>query len=81
MLIIKLFFTISSICPFISFFSFPPFSPLLLFLLYSLISFSLLRVNLFQQSVGMSPLVHHVEYIAYVYTDTARQFLVEIDVA
>ena len=42
--------------------------------------FNLLRINLLQQSVCMSPSVHHEQHEADVNTDTASQHLVEVDV-
>ena len=43
-------------------------------------SYALLCVDFLQETVGVSPLVHQVEHIADVYTDTAGQALVEVDV-
>lgn len=43
-------------------------------------SYALLCVDFLQETVGVSPLVHQVEHIADVYTDTASQALVEIDI-
>mgnify|MGYP004652670155 CR=1 FL=1 len=43
-------------------------------------SYALLCVDFLQETVGVSPFVHQVEHIADVYTDTASQALVEIDI-
>lgn len=49
--------------------------------IYQILVGFLLRVNLAQQAVGMTPTVHHIEHVAYVNTDAASQFRVEEDVA
>ena len=41
---------------------------------------ALFGIDFLEQSVGMSPLVHHIEYEAYVDADAACKTMVEIDV-